>query len=125
MLMTLILVINAKLLKQGYRYHKLRKVFSEFYRRHCELISKFNVGLKSLLSIIFRPILMNLFFVFKKRHFSCLILNDLPKYLFGLCAYLYTTSVHKKFCVIVAHRQLLCTPLPNITVQQAVLTTEK
>ena len=31
----------------GYRYHKLRKVFSKFYRRHYELISKFNVGLKS------------------------------------------------------------------------------
>ena len=38
-----------KLLKQGYRYHKLRKVFSKFYRRHYKLISKFNVGLKSLL----------------------------------------------------------------------------
>ena len=34
---------------QGYRYHKLRKAFSKFYRRHYELISKFNVGLKSLL----------------------------------------------------------------------------
>ena len=41
--------LTAKLLKQGYRYHKLRKVFSKFYRRHHELISKFNVGLKSLL----------------------------------------------------------------------------
>ena len=42
--------LTAKLLKQGYRYHKLRKVFfSEFYRRHYELISKFNVELKSLL----------------------------------------------------------------------------
>ena len=40
---------TAKLLKQGYRYHKLRKAFSKFYRRHYELISKFNVGLKSLL----------------------------------------------------------------------------
>ena len=38
-----------KLLKQGYRYHKLRKGFSKFYRRHYKLISKFNVGLKSLL----------------------------------------------------------------------------
>ena len=35
---------TAKLLKQGYRYHKLRKAFSKFYRRHYELISKFNVG---------------------------------------------------------------------------------
>ena len=41
--------LNAKLLKQGYRYHKLRKVFSKFYRRHYEMISEFNVGLKSLL----------------------------------------------------------------------------
>ena len=41
--------LNAKLLKQGYRYHKLRKVFSKFYCRHYELILKFNVGLKSLL----------------------------------------------------------------------------
>ena len=40
--------LTAQLLKQGYRYHKLRKAFSKFYRRHYELISKFNVGLKSL-----------------------------------------------------------------------------
>ena len=42
--------LTAKLLKQGYRYYKLRKAFSKFYRRHYELISKFNVGLKSLLT---------------------------------------------------------------------------
>ena len=41
--------LTAKLLKQGYRYHKLRTAFSKFYRRHYELILKFNVGLKSLL----------------------------------------------------------------------------
>ena len=41
--------LPAKLLQQGYRYHKLRKTFSKFYRRHYELISKFNVGLKTLL----------------------------------------------------------------------------
>ena len=39
--------LTAKLLKQGYRYHTLRKTFSKFYRRHYELISKFNVRLKS------------------------------------------------------------------------------
>ena len=32
-----------------YRYHKLRKTFSKFYRRYYDLISKFQVGLKSLL----------------------------------------------------------------------------
>ena len=41
--------LMAKLLKQEYRYHKIRKAFSKFYRRNYELISKFNVGLKSLL----------------------------------------------------------------------------
>ena len=30
--------LTANFLKQGYRYHKLRKAFSKFYRRHCELI---------------------------------------------------------------------------------------
>ena len=41
--------LTAKLLQQGYRYHKLRKTFSNFYRRHYELVSKSNVGLKTLL----------------------------------------------------------------------------
>ena len=40
--------LTAKFLQQGYRYHKLRKTFSKFYRRHYELVSKFNVGLKTL-----------------------------------------------------------------------------
>ena len=36
--------LTAKLLRQGYRYYKLRKTFSKFYRRHNELISKFMLG---------------------------------------------------------------------------------
>ena len=40
---------TQKLLKQGYRYQKLRKTFSKFYRRYYDLISKFQIGLKSLL----------------------------------------------------------------------------
>ena len=31
------------------RYHKLRKAFSKFYRRHFDIVSKYNVGLKTLL----------------------------------------------------------------------------
>ena len=42
-------LLTQKLLKQGFQYHKLRKTFSEFYRRYYDLISKFQVGLKSLL----------------------------------------------------------------------------
>ena len=41
--------LTAKLLQHGYRYHKLRKTLSKFYRRHYELVSKFKVGLKTLL----------------------------------------------------------------------------
>ena len=43
------LFLDAKLLKQGYRYHKTRKAFSKFYHRHSELIVKYNIGLKTLL----------------------------------------------------------------------------
>ena len=42
-------VLTAKLLRQGYRYHKLRRAFSKFYRRHFDIVSKYNVGLKTLL----------------------------------------------------------------------------
>ena len=42
-------LLAAKLLNQGYQYHKLSKAFFKFYRRHSDLISKFSVGLKSLL----------------------------------------------------------------------------
>ena len=42
-------VLTAKLLRQGYRYNKFRKAFSKFYRRHFDIVSKYNVGLKTLL----------------------------------------------------------------------------
>ena len=42
-------VLTAKLLRQGYRYHKIRKGFSKFYRRHFDIVYKYNVGLKRLL----------------------------------------------------------------------------
>ena len=36
------------LLKQGYRYHKIRKAYSKFYYKHSELIVKYNIGLKEV-----------------------------------------------------------------------------
>ena len=42
-------VLTAKLLRQGYRYRKIRKAFSKFYRRHFDIVSKYYVGLKTLL----------------------------------------------------------------------------
>ena len=51
------LFLTAMLLKQGYRYHKIRKVFSKLYHRHSELIVKYNIGLKiSLQQGISEPI---------------------------------------------------------------------
>ena len=40
-------LLTLKLLKQGYRY----QTFSKFYRRYYDLISTFQVGLKSLLRL--------------------------------------------------------------------------
>ena len=41
--------LTVKLFMQGYRYHKLRKAFSKFYRRDFELIEKYHVSLKKLM----------------------------------------------------------------------------
>ena len=41
-------LLTQKLLKRGYRYHRLHKTFSKFDRQYYDLISKWQVGLKSL-----------------------------------------------------------------------------
>ena len=41
--------LTAKLHRQGYRYFKLRKALSKFYRRHSALLVKYSVSLKTLL----------------------------------------------------------------------------
>ena len=46
-------VLTAKLLRQGYRYHKLRNACSKFYRRHFDLVSKYYVGLKHFFCKVF------------------------------------------------------------------------
>ena len=42
-------LFTLNFLKQGYRYHKLCKTFFKFYGCYYDLISKFKIGLKSLL----------------------------------------------------------------------------
>ena len=42
-------VLTAKLLRQGYRYHEIHKSFSNLYQRHFNIVSKYNVGLKTFL----------------------------------------------------------------------------
>ena len=47
--MLMISTTETALLKQYYRYHKIRKPFCKVYHRHSELIVKYNFGLKTLL----------------------------------------------------------------------------
>ena len=107
------LFLTAKLLKQGYKYHKIRKAFSKFYHRHSELIVKYNIGSKTLLQQgisepIFYVDLVNKFkrivgkpnfsYQFKKiikRYIkvgynldvmwqsACLVLNPITVYIYG------------------------------------------
>ena len=66
--------LTAKLLQQGYRYHKLRKTFSKFYRRHYELISKYNVGSFGKIITRYRRIGYNLNVM---RQSACLVFNPI------------------------------------------------
>ena len=104
---------HTKLLKQGYRYHKIREAFSKFYHRHSELIVKYNLGLKTLLQQgISEPIFYgDLVYTFKRivgkpnfsdqfkkivkryirvgynldvmRQSACLVLNPITVYSYG------------------------------------------
>ena len=56
-------VLTAKLLRLGYRYHKLYKAFPKFYRWHFDLVSKYNVGLNHFFCKVF----LNLDLVYKFR----------------------------------------------------------
>ena len=80
------LFLTAKLLKQGYRCHKIRKAFSKFYDRHSELIVKYTIGLKNLLQqsisepifdgdlfYKFKEFLENLFLVINSKRLSNII----------------------------------------------------
>ena len=45
----MLITLTAKLHRQRYQYHKLRKAFSKFYHWHYELVSKYDTGLGTLL----------------------------------------------------------------------------
>ena len=107
------LFLTAKLLKQGYIYHKIRKIFSKFYHRHSELIAKHDIGLKTLLQkgisepifygalvykfkrIVGKPNFINQFKKIVKRYLrvgynldimrqsACLVFNPITVYSYG------------------------------------------
>ena len=61
--------LTAKLLKQGYRYHKLRKAFS------FELIEKYHVSLKKLMQKgICNPEFMEIWYINLKNHWKSKLL---------------------------------------------------
>ena len=78
---------TAKLLKQGYRYHKIRKAFSKFYYRHSELIVKYNIGLKTLLQqgisepIFYGDLVYKLKRIVGKPNFSVQFKNIVKRYI--------------------------------------------
>ena len=45
------LIITKKLLKQGYRYHKLRQCFCKFFFRYKEVLNKYNCNLNQFLKL--------------------------------------------------------------------------
>ena len=55
-------LLTSKLLKQGHRYLKRHEAFSTFYYPHSELIVKYNICLKTLLSeaVIYGVLFINL-----------------------------------------------------------------
>ena len=79
-------LLTEKLLKQGYRFHKLPKTFSKLYRRYYDLISKFQVGLKSLLChrLSEPEFYCNLVYKLKKivgsNNFSAQFIKTIPQY---------------------------------------------
>ena len=48
-------VLTAKLLRQGYvyRYHKIPKAFSKFYRRHFDIVSKAIQNLQFMATLVY------------------------------------------------------------------------
>ena len=104
------LFLTAKVLKQGYRYHKIRKAFSKFYHRHSEIIVKYNIGLKTLLQQgIPEPIFYgDLVYKFKrivgkpnfsdqfKKIIKRYILNKTSKLPLDIFSYILTYMIHTR-----------------------------
>ena len=69
-------LVLQSLLKQCYRYNKIRKAFSKFYHRHSGLIVKYNIRLKTHLQQgISEPIFMVIKFINSNELLENLILE--------------------------------------------------
>ena len=93
------LILTAKLLKQAYRYHKIRKAFSKFYHRHSELIIKLKTLLQQGIS---EPIFCgDLVYKFKrivgKLNFSDQFKNIIKRYIKVGITFMSCDSLHARF----------------------------
>ena len=59
--------MKAEFLTKGCRYNKIRKAFSNFYRRHFDIVSKYNVGLKTLQDLSEPKFYVDFVFEFQKK----------------------------------------------------------
>ena len=77
-------VLTAKPLRQGYRYHKIHKAFSKFYRRHFDIVSKYNVDRsKAILLLCFLSV--TCYFV---RVYMVISINVSCSFCFPFCSVL-------------------------------------
>ena len=79
--------ITSKLLRQGYRYHKLRKTFAKFYYRNPLLLDKYNSNLKTLLRQglsqpdFYGDVIYKLRKILGHNHFNTLFVKTIRKFI--------------------------------------------
>ena len=94
------LIITEKLLKQGYRYHKLRKTFSKFYYRNSSLIDKYKSNLKTLLRQgishpeFYGDVIYKLRKIYTHTHFNDLFPKHIKNILKKVTTLLYCSALH-------------------------------
>ena len=113
---------TAKFLNQGYRYHKLRKAFSKFYRRHSDLVSKFSVGLKSLLQQGLSQIEFygDLVYKFRKIYACNVFSTQFRKIILRYKTIEYNINVIRQTACMVVNQSRLITLLPPLIARRRV-----
>ena len=75
--------LSSKLLKQGYRYHRLCKEFSKFYYQHSEFIATYNICFTTLLQqVLSEPVFHgDLIYRFKRLLENLILVINLKRLL--------------------------------------------
>ena len=95
-------VITEKLLKQGFRFVKLRKTFAKFYYRNLPLVSKYKTNLKTLLQQgishpeFYGDVIYKLRKILGHTHFHTLFIKRMKKFIkrgYDRCILQHTASL--------------------------------